>query len=102
MKFPSDEALQEKVRKAKGGMDAAKMGRDKKNPRREDWEEIKDEVMYKALEAKFTQHEDLKAKLLETKGYMLVEHTVNDVYWADGGDGSGKNMLGQLLVRLRS
>ena len=29
---------------------------------------------------------------------MLVEHTKNDRYWADGGDGSGKNMLGILAI----
>jgi hypothetical protein len=31
----------------------------------------------------------------------LVEHTSNDSYWADGGDGSGRNMLGRLLLRVR-
>ena len=32
---------------------------------------------------------------------LLVEHTVNDHYWGDGGDGSGKNRLGQLLMQVR-
>jgi len=32
----------------------------------------------------------------------LIEHTKNDSYWADGGDGSGKNRLGQLLMELRN
>ena len=31
----------------------------------------------------------------------IVEHTENDGYWGDGGDGSGKNMLGQILMRVR-
>lgn len=31
----------------------------------------------------------------------LVEHTENDDYWGDGGDGSGRNMLGQLLMKVR-
>ena len=39
--------------------------------------------------------------LLATGETLLVEHTANDNYWADGGDGSGKNRLGQLLMRLR-
>jgi len=30
-----------------------------------------------------------------------VEHTDNDSYWADGGDGSGRNMLGVLLMSVR-
>jgi predicted NAD-dependent protein-ADP-ribosyltransferase YbiA (DUF1768 family) len=32
----------------------------------------------------------------------LVEHTTNDHYWADGGDGTGRNMLGVLLMELRA
>ena len=31
----------------------------------------------------------------------LVEHTTNDSYWGDGGDGRGRNMLGQLLMQVR-
>ncbi len=57
--------------------------------------------MLDALRAKFTQHEDLRELLLSTGNAQLVEHTASDRYWADGGDGSGKNMLGVLLMRLR-
>jgi len=57
--------------------------------------------MRDVLRAKFTQHEDLRALLLSTGDAKLVEHTANDSYWADGGDGSGRNMLGQLLMQLR-
>ena len=31
----------------------------------------------------------------------LVEHTANDAFGGDGGDGSGKNRLGLLLMKLR-
>ena len=79
---------------------AAKKGRSRSHPLREDWEGIKDDVMYVAITAKFTQHEDLKQQLLDTGDAYLVEHTKIDHYWADGGDGSGKNMLGILLMRL--
>lgn len=77
------------------------MGRSRKLPLRRDWESVKDKVMLEALCAKFTQHEDLKAILLGTGDAILVEHTENDSYWGDGGDGSGKNRLGQLLMQLR-
>jgi predicted NAD-dependent protein-ADP-ribosyltransferase YbiA (DUF1768 family) len=30
-----------------------------------------------------------------------VEHTERDAYWGDGGDESGKNMLGQILMEVR-
>ena len=38
---------------------------------------------------------------MATRGAKLVEHTRNDSYWGDGGDGTGKNMLGQVLMSLR-
>jgi ribA/ribD-fused uncharacterized protein len=96
-----DPQLQAKIRKAKTPMIAARMGRDRSKPLRRDWESAKVNVMMKALRAKFSQHADLRELLLETGDQMLVEHTTNDSYWGDGGDGSGKNMLGQLLMRLR-
>lgn len=58
--------------------------------------------MLRALEAKFTQHADLSDILLSTHGARLVEHTRNDRYWGDGGDGTGRNMLGQLLETVRT
>jgi N-glycosidase YbiA len=80
---------------------AARMGRDRKHPLRRDWESVKDDVMRRALAAKFEQHQALAELLLSTGDELLVEHTDKDRYWGDGGDGSGKNMLGQLLVELR-
>jgi ribA/ribD-fused uncharacterized protein len=89
------------IRKADNPMQAAQMGRDRKRPLRTDWEIVKNNIMKEAIRAKFTQHSDLKNKLLSTNGSILVEHTVNDKYWGDGGDGSGKNMLGKILMEVR-
>ena len=68
---------------------------------RSDWDNVKLDVMYKALLAKFSQHDDLKTILLDTGNRMLVEHTSNDRYWGDGGDGHGQNNLGKLLMHVR-
>lgn len=92
---------EEAVRLAKRPMDAASMGRSRKLPLRRDWESVKERVMMEALRAKFAQHDELKVILLGTGEAILVEHTVNDSYWGDGGDGSGKNRLGRLLMQLR-
>ncbi|MBY0459300.1 MAG: NADAR family protein [Gemmataceae bacterium] len=92
---------EEAVRLCKTPSAAASMGRSRKLPLRRDWESVKEQVMLDALRAKFTQHEDLKAALLGTADATLVEHTTNDSYWGDGGDGSGRNRLGHLLMRLR-
>lgn len=97
----TDRSHAEAIRKAKSPMAAARMGRDWKKPIRKDWEKVKDGIMRQAVEAKFTQHEELKALLLSTGDRKLVEHTSNDAYWGDGGDGSGKNMLGRILMEVR-
>jgi|SRR5579871_1551393 ribA/ribD-fused uncharacterized protein len=80
---------------------AARMGRSRQRPLRPDWEQVKDEIMHEALLAKFIQYPELRAQLLATGNARIVEHTARDRYWADGGDGSGRNMLGVLLMRVR-
>jgi len=97
-----DPAQRELVRKAHSPMEAALLGRDRKRPLRRDWESAKVEVMHKAVLAKFLQHEALRHLLLDTGDARLVEHTENDAYWGDGGDGRGRNMLGQVLMRVRT
>jgi len=93
---------EEVIRAAKSPMVAARMGRSRQRPLRPQWESVKDEIMREALRAKFAQHSSLRALLLSTGDAELVEHTTNDRYWADGGDGSGRNRLGELLMELRS
>jgi ribA/ribD-fused uncharacterized protein len=92
---------EEAVRQCKTPSAAADRGRSRKLPLRRDWESVKDQVMLEAVRAKFTQHEDLRVTLLGTGSALLVEHTANDSYWGDGGDGSGKNRLGQILMQVR-
>lgn len=92
---------EEAVRLAGSPMAATRIGRDRSRPLRGDWEEVKDGVMREAVLAKFQQHSDLLSLLLSTGDAKLIEHTRNDSYWGDGGDGSGLNMLGQILMDVR-
>ena len=90
--------IQEKIRQIASPMDAALEGRNRQNPLRPDWEEVKDKVMLQALRMKFSQNPEIGKELLATGDAILIEHTRIDDYWADGGDGSGKNKLGLLLM----
>ena len=92
---------EELVRKAKLPRIAARMGRDRKRPLRRDWESVKISIMREAVLAKFTQHDDLRLILINTGDAKIVEHAENDSYWGDGGDGSGTNMLGMILMEIR-
>jgi N-glycosidase YbiA len=96
-----DKEYQLAIRSTISAMQAAKMGRDRKRVLRDDWELVKDTVMRTAVRVKFQQHPQLAALLLSTGDALLVEHTKNDRYWGDGGDGSGRNMLGQILMEVR-
>lgn len=68
---------------------------------RPDWQDIKVDRMRDVLSAKFTQHEDLKKKLLETRDAILIEDSKTDRFWGVGRHMNGKNMLGILLMELR-
>jgi ribA/ribD-fused uncharacterized protein len=92
---------QETIRKAGSPMIAARLGRSRKRPLRRDWESVKVAIMRKAVLTKFTQHAELREQLLATADAKIVEHTERDDYWGDGGDGSGKNMLGRILMEVR-
>lgn len=64
------------------------------------WSEIKVERMYKVLKVKFSDPE-LKEKLLATGDAILIEDSKTDPFWGIGKKGTGKNMLGKLLMKVR-
>ena len=67
---------------------------------REDWHEIKLQVMEDLLWQKF-QEPELKAKLLATGDIPIVEiNTWNDTFWGQC-KGKGQNNLGKLLMKIR-
>jgi ribA/ribD-fused uncharacterized protein len=66
-----------------------------------DWDLVKEEVMKKALLAKFRSNEFAKEILLETGDEIIVEASPWDNYWGTGKDGDGQNRLGYLLMEVR-
>ena len=68
------------------------------------WDSVKDDAMRKVLRIKFETNPDCRQMLLNTPDdSILSEHTTRDLYWGDGGEKrNGKNMLGKLLMELRS
>ncbi|WP_068470729.1 NADAR family protein [Candidatus Protochlamydia phocaeensis] len=84
------------------GEDAWKLAQRHSYEQRDDWYKLRDAIMLEVLRAKFQQHPQLNELLLATGDAYLVEHTDRDAYWADGGDGKGKNRLGQLLMQVRA
>lgn len=69
---------------------------------RENWEDIKIDVMYQIVLAKFSQNEFLKQKLIATGREWLEEgNTWGDRTWGTV-DGVGNNYLGKVLMAVRS
>lgn len=73
---------------------------------RSDWHQsngsytTKETVMFQIVKDKFTRHPNLRTKLLNTKNARLVEAADKDPFWGRG-DGSGKNKLGRILMKIR-
>jgi N-glycosidase YbiA len=93
---------EEEVRRARTPREAAERGRDRRRPLRRDWEDVKDEIMRVAVLQKFEAHADIRAILLGTGDEEIVENAPRDFYWGCGSDGSGKNMLGIILMETRA
>ena len=93
-----DLRVRRRIAQAKTPAVARDLGR--KLQLREDWEEVKVEIMEGLLRQKF-QDPTLSLSLMATEGRSLQEHnTWNDQFWGISR-GSGQNMLGLLLMKVR-
>lgn len=102
MKFIHSPQDMEDVRRAATPKLAASVGRDRKRPLRPDWEEVKDDIMRQGVLKKFETHADIRDVLLSTGDTEIVENAPGDRYWGIGKDGTGKNMLGIILMETRA
>lgn len=68
---------------------------------RDNWEEIKVDVMYRVLYEKFSQNQSCKSRLLATGTAELIEgNDWGDIVWGKF-NGHGSNYLGKMLMRVR-
>ncbi len=102
MKARDEEELYHKIASANGPREAKKFGKQPSLP--ENWQKEKKYVMLEIVTAKFAQNPELRENLLETDDNLLVElNHWGDTYWgADSQSGEGKNMLGRILMEVRS
>jgi len=97
----ADPGYRERIRLSATPWDARTLGQSRALPIRGDWDVVRVEIMLKALRAKF-ERPDLRALLLATGISELVENSPHDAYWGAGRHGNGQNMLGRLLMQVRS
>lgn len=89
------------IQKASTPRQAADMGRDRSRPLRSDWEEVKDDVMHRAVLRKFSVNPELREILLSTGQEEIIENAPHDYYWGCGKTGTGRNQLGIILMEVR-
>ncbi len=96
-----DATYAETIRNAPSPKLAADLGRSRNYPLRPDWEEAKIAIMRQAVTRKFETHADIREILLSTGEQSIVENAPGDYFWGCGKDGTGKNVLGKILVEVR-
>ena len=99
-KFPGT-PYAERIRTTRSPMIASRLGRSRKQPIRPDWNDVKDDIMRRAVYAKFAANPDIRDVLLSTGDAELIERATSDYYWGCGTDGTGLNMLGRVLMEVR-
>jgi len=82
--------------------DAFSEGRRLRSEVRSDWTDVNIRKMEETLWHKFTQHPDLKDRLLSTGDAELIADTNKDNFWGVGADRGGRSELGKALDKLRS
>ena len=87
-----------KIRRCKNAAVAKRLGKAVKL--RNDWDSVKVSVMEEAVYAKFSQHEDLKKRLLDTGDSIIHEDSPYDFIWG-WGKGKGQDLLGKVLMKVR-
>jgi hypothetical protein len=89
-----------------------KLGRSVKNYVQEVWDKNNERIVYDGNILKFSQHDDLRERLLLTDPKILVEASPDDVIWGVGLSADdplildprnwlGENRYGKLLMRVR-
>jgi ribA/ribD-fused uncharacterized protein len=112
-KMFGDADVEKKIMKTPSAKSVKGFGKKVKNFKQEEWDEKKDSIMKVALKAKFTQHPELKKKLLDTGDRPLAEANPRGKYWGIGTSADtskakdpakwpGKNVLGKMLADLRT
>lgn len=108
-----DDEIYNKILKSKTPKAAKAAGKHVKNFVTEVWDAKRDEIMERAIRAKFVQHPELRKELQATGEKIIGEADPRDTYWGIGtsmdlekakfpSKWRGQNKLGKILMALRN
>eukprot|EP00756_Hemistasia_phaeocysticola_P027483 Hpha_TRINITY_DN16119_c4_g6::TRINITY_DN16119_c4_g6_i1::g.3886::m.3886/K09935/K09935; uncharacterized protein len=92
---------EQSIRQAQSLWEVDRLVRRAEGSQRAEWESVKVEIMLLSNYYKYKQNADAFSLLLGTGNRVVVNHTVTDAFWGDAGDGTGKNMMGVILMAVR-
>jgi ribA/ribD-fused uncharacterized protein len=95
------EGVKKQILKTRSAAEVIRISNNPKLRIRKDWIYVRVDAMRTAVRAKFTQIPELRKLLVNTGDAVLIDHSDDDSYWSDGGDGNGQNMLGVVLMEVR-
>ncbi len=101
MKF-KDEAYRCKIRDAASPDAAKKLGRTRFKRIRNDWREVREVFMTRAVYTKSLTHPEVFDAIMATENARLVENSQYDYFWGCGRDRRGKNAYGRVLMGVRA
>ncbi|GAB3522673.1 GTP cyclohydrolase II [Photobacterium alginatilyticum] len=93
--------IQQQILKAETPDQAFSLSRQYADKVKEDWMDVRTAVMRFIVFEKFRQNPRLAHLLVSTGDSVIKEHSHKDDFWGDGGDGSGRNELGKILMDVR-
>lgn len=97
----TDPDIQRAIRLAQSPDHAFQLSREYEASVKSDWMDVRHAVMRYIVFEKFRQNNHLTHLLVSTGNKILTEHSHKDSYWGDGGDGTGQNALGKILMEVR-
>jgi len=99
--FDSAPELVERIANARSAHEAFEIAQGNKEFQRENWVEIKTQIMLEICRNKLQQNPYVYHKLMLTNDELLVEDSPVDSFWGWGADRQGRNELGKVWMKLR-
>jgi len=96
----TDQKILEEIANARSAYIAWQTSQKYKSQQISGFEEQKFKIMEDICRAKVQQHEDVKEALIESGEDVIVKN-YPDAIWGIGMDGSGRNEMGKIWMRLR-
>jgi len=98
----TDPRGQEEIRNARSPLYAKEISNGTyRSARDADWDSKKLDVVEAILRAKLAQHQEARGALRDSGDEEIIEDSPTDYFWGVGADGTGRNMLGRLWMKLR-